>query len=134
MADLSVWDQIKMNNLDLKQTLMQNMFDSNSSILNLQKTNSSKNNMTYAVKGDNKYDEEMDSDSDGTITYNEYVRYISQQNLKKYNIPANSTVLKNIFDTDSGTSKSQILNYGKAISSYIVNSALLPQGIISKKA
>ena len=123
-----------MNDLDLKKLLMQNMFDTNSSVLNLQKTNSSKNNTAYAVKGDNKYDEEMDSDSDGTITYNEYVRYISQQNLKKYNIPTNSTVLKNIFDTENGTSKSQILNYGKAISSYIVNSALLPQGIISKKA
>ena len=134
MAELSVWEQIKMNDLDLRQLLMQSMFDTNSSVLNLQKAAGNKNNTAYAVKGDNKYDKEMDSDSDGTITYNEYVRYISQQNLKKYNIPSNSTALKNIFDSESGTNRSKILNYGKAISSYITNSALLPQGIISRKA
>lgn len=134
MATISVFDQIRLNNLDLNATLMQNMFGTSSSISALQKSVNSKNNMVYAVEGDKKYDEEMDADSDGTVTYNEYVKYISSQNLSKYNIPENSTTFKSIFDSESGTSKTQILNLAKAFSSYISNSTLLPQGIISKEA
>ena len=138
MPDLSAFDQIMMNNLDLKSTLMQNMFSSNTTanplVANLQQAVQSKNNMVYAAKGDSKYKEDMDADEDGTITYNEYVQYVSQQNLKKYNIPTNSTTFKNIFDKDSGTNKTKILNLGKVLSSYLVNSALLPQNKISKEA
>ena len=134
MAELSVFDQIMMNNLDLKSTLMQNMFSTSSALASLQKSITSKNNMADAVEGDKKYDEEMDANSDGTVTYNEYVKYISSQNLKKYNLPENSTTFKSIFDSESGMTKPQILNLGKALSSYITNSALLPQGIISKEA
>ena len=134
MAELSVFDQIMMNNLDLKSTLMQNMFGTSSAINTLQKSVTSKNNMAYAVEGDKKYDEEMDTNGDGTVTYNEYIKYITSQNLKKYNLPENSTTFKNIFDKESGTNKTQILNLGKALSSYITNSTVLPQGIISKEA
>jgi len=134
MAELSFADQLKLSNLELQSTLMQNMFDTSSSISALQKSINSKNNLAYAVEGDNKYDEEMDANSDGTVTYNEYVKYISQQNLSKYNIPTNQTTFKSIFDSDTGLTKTQILNIGKAFSTYIANSALLPKGIISKDA
>lgn len=134
MAELSFADQLKLSNLELKSTLMQNMFDTSSSISALQKSINSRNNLAYAVEGDSKYDEEMDTDSDGTITYNEYVKYISQQNLKKYDIPTNQTTFKNIFDSDTGLTKTQILNIGKAFSNYIANASVLPKGIINKEA
>lgn len=138
MADLSVSEQIMMNSLDLKSVLLQNMFNANAITdpltSNIQKGIQSKNNMVYASEGESKYDEEMDTNSDGAVTYQEYVQYVSQQNLKKYNIPTNSTTFSNIFDTESGTTKSQILNLGKALSSYLVNSAILPQAKISKEA
>ena len=133
MADLSAYDQIMMNNLDLKSTLMQNMFGTSSSLAALQKSVNSKNNMPYAIEGDKKYNAEMDTDSDGVVTYNEYVKYISNQNLSKYNIPTNSTTFKSIFDSETGTNKTQILNLAKALSSYISNYTVLPQGIISKE-
>ena len=133
MANFSIADQIRMNGLDLNSMLMQNMFGVSSSINSVQKT-SSTNALAYAVKGDKKYDAEMDSDSDGTVTFNEYVNYISSHNLKKYNIPEKSTVIKNLFDTESGAGKTQILNYGKALSTYLLNSTILPQSIISKQA
>ena len=138
MAGVSAFDQIMINSLDLKSVLLQNTFGSNtvteSLTSSIQQAVQSKNNMVYASDGDSKYNEEMDSNSDGEITYNEYVKYISQQNLKQYNIPTNSTTLTNIFDTESGTTKSQILNFGKALSNYLVNSAILPQAKISKEA
>ena len=86
MANFSIADQIRMNSLDLNSMLMQNMFGTSSAISSAQKT-SSANALAYAVKGDKKYDEKMDYDSDGTVTFNEYVKYVSSQNLKKYDIP-----------------------------------------------
>ena len=133
MASFSIADQMRMNNLDLNSMLMQNMFGVSSSIDSAQKT-SSTNALAYAVKGDKKYDAEMDTDSDGTVTFNEYVKYISSKNLKKYNLPEKSTIIKNLFDSESGATKTQILNYGKALSTYLLNSAVLPQSIISKQA
>ncbi len=134
MAELSIADQVRMSNLELKSTLMQNMFDTSSSISAIQKAVNSKNNMVYAEEGDSKYKEEIDTDSDGKITYNEYVKYISQQNLKKYEIPTNQTTFKSLYDNELGFKKTQILSMGKALAAYMKNSALLPQGIISREA
>jgi len=133
MAGFTVADQIRMNGLDLNSMLMQNMFSASSSIGTAQKTVST-NALAYAVKGDSKYDEEMDTDSNGTVTFNEYVKYVSSQNLSKYKLPESSTVIKNLFDTESGATKAQILNYGKALSTYLLNSTILPQSLISKDA
>lgn len=133
MAAFTVSDQIRMNSLDLNSMLMQSMFSASSSIGTAQKT-ASTNVLAYAVKGDSKYDEEMDSDSDGTVTFNEYIKYVSSQNLSKYKLPENSTVIKNLFNTESGTGKTQILNYGKALSNYILSSTVLPNSIISARA
>lgn len=133
MANLSVAEQMRMNNLDLNSMLMQSMFSASSSISAAQKAVTT-NALAYAVKGDKKYDKEMDADSDGTVTFNEYVKYISSQNVSKYKLPESNTVIKSLFDTESGTNKTQILNYGKALSSYILSSTVLPQSLISKEA
>ena len=61
MAELSIADQVRMSNLELKSTLMQNMFDTSSSISAIQKAVNSKNNMVYAEEGDSKYKEEIDT-------------------------------------------------------------------------
>ena len=132
MASLTVAEQMRMNNLDLNSMLMQSMFSASSSISSAQKAMTT-NALAYAVKGDKKYNKEMDTDSDGTVTFNEYVKYISSQNVSKYKLPENKTVIKNLFDVENGANKTQILNYGKALSSYILSSTVLPQSLISKE-
>ena len=51
-----------------------NPVDSNVNEL-LEKINSKNNDKTYAIRGDDKYDEAMDSNGDDKVTYKEYIDY-----------------------------------------------------------
>lgn len=108
--------------------------DAKAAITALKESVKSKNNLSYAVKGDARYDEDMDADSDGTVSYSEYIKYATKQGLEKYNLPTNSTTFSKLFDSETGITKPQILNLGKALNSYLTNSKILPQSLIQKEA
>jgi len=77
----------------------------------------------YAVEGDAKYDKEIDSDSNGIITYNEYVKYLSTQRIEN----SNSSALRNLArfaaseDSETGAKTFTITDVGKSLRSYINN-------------
>ena len=123
-------------NTDLitKQNATNFASDARAAISSLRESVSSKNSMTYAVKGDSKYDEDIDADSNGTITYSEYIKYATKQGQEKFNLPTNSTTFSKLLDSETGMTKPQILNMGKALNSYLANSKILPQSLIQKEA
>lgn len=142
-TSLSASELAKLSGFDLSALLLQGVtkqnttnFASNASaaVSSLIDSINSKNSMTYAVKGDDKYDEDIDTNSDGTITYSEYIKYATKQGLERYNLPTNSTTFSKLFDSESGMTKPQILNLSKALNSYLTTSKILPQSLITKEA
>ena len=141
MAELSISDQIKLSTLDLNSQLLQGTFSAISKVSGQKttQTNSltsaltSNNFSVYAVEGDSKYKEEIDSDDDGIITFNEYVKYVSEQsfNDKTNNALKNLARYTKTEDSETGTEKVTIQNLGKAIRSYLNSSITLPQGKIN---
>ena len=143
MATTAAANEIKLSMLELNSQIMQGTTSVISNIGGLKKqTNplmealSSTDVHVYAKKGDSKYKEEIDINDDGTITFNEYVKYINEQN---FSTSANDA-LKNLArytktqDDETKTETITIQNIGKAIRSYMTNSILLPQGKINTEA
>ena len=125
MTTTSVNDQIKLGMLELNSQIMQGTTNTISNIGGLTKANA----LT-------KYNKEIDYNDDGTITFDEYVKFINSQT---FSTTANDA-LKNLAkyvktkDAETEAEKITIQNIGKAIRSYQTLSSLLPQGIINTKA
>ena len=77
----------------------------------LEKINSKTNDKVYAVRGDDKYDEVMDSNSDDKITYKEYIEYCVEH--AKTNEQKSNTKVE---QTENGGFK--ISSAGKALNAY----------------
>lgn len=139
--------QLMMSNLAMNSQIMQGTLGVISSIGNLQKSDSNNDkgiaNLTvtnslgklaYAVEGDSKYKEELDSNNDGIITFNEYVKHITEQVSSKSNIPKTSTTFSFAEDAKTGLYKFSVTNMGKILSLYMNNSVQLPTGLIEQEA
>ena len=91
--------------------------DEKSSLVNfqpselLERINSKSNDRIYAVRGDDKYNEAIDTNGDDKITYKEYVDYCVEH-AKTNEQKSNTRVEK----TDNGVFKT--ISYGKAINAY----------------
>ena len=142
MSDLSY--QIGLNNLQMKSLVIQSFAGSSDSqakntaqIVNTFSKNiqEAQNIAIYSIEGDSKYNSDIDNDSDGIITFNEYVQYLTQQKLEK-----SSNALKNLArftkttDSTTGLEKITITDIGRAIRSYVNNLANVPEAKISAKA
>ena len=77
----------------------------------LEKINSKTNDKVYAVRGDEKYNEVMDTNSDDKVTYKEYVEYCIEHS-KTNEQKSNTRVEK----TDNG--EFEIKSAGKAVNTY----------------
>ena len=77
----------------------------------LEKINSKSDDKIYAVRGDDKYDEVIDSNSDDKITYKEYVDYCVEH--AKTNEQKSNTRFE---QTENGLFKTT--SYGKALNAY----------------
>ena len=82
----------------------------------LDKINSKNNNKTYAVSGDKKYNEAMDSDNDGKVTYKEYIDYCVEH-VKTKEQKSNTKVEQ----TEDGVFKTTSI--GKALNAYASSEA-----------
>lgn len=103
-------NEIMMNQLSLNAQLLQQTTDSGNRIAETVKQQPTDTQPHYAVKGDENYDEAMDIDGDGTITYDEYMEYC------KKNAVSTNTEAKTIVQRDSDTVRT--LNVGKAFETY----------------
>jgi len=77
----------------------------------LERINSKNNDKIYATRGDDKYDEAMDANSDDIVTYKEYVDYCVEHS-KNNEQKADARVDR----TENG--EFQVKSYGKAINAY----------------
>ena len=139
MTEASVANQIRLSMLELNSQILQNNANT---IANLNtkksKTNTvanaltSTNSFIYATKGDSKYKEEIDTNSDNIITFNEYVKYINEQNFSNTNSAIqNLARFTKTEDSDSGVETITIQNLGKAIRNYTNNYLTLPESLIN---
>ena len=144
MPETSIAQQLMMNNLSMTSQIMQGTFStlsntgnlSNNSnvfnVANLTVTNSL-GKLAYAVEGDSKYKEDIDSDDDGIITYNEYVKYITENSLQKYNIPQNNTSFMFGENSQTGLLTFSVRNMGKVLNAYLNNFVQLPSSLIEQE-
>lgn len=147
MTDISFAQQLMMSNWEMNSQILQGAFSTVSNISNSQNTSKTNNiaNLTvtnslgklaYAVEGDSKYDKAIDSNEDGIITYNEYVKYITETRLSKYNLTdsANNTVTYNLSeDSQTGLLKFSVTNMKKIMASYLNNYVQLPTSLIEEE-
>lgn len=148
MTDISFAQQLMMSNWEMNSQIMQGTFGTISNISNSQNKNTTNNisnftvtnslgKLAYAVEGDSKYDKAIDSNEDGIITYNEYVKYITGSRLSKYNLTdsANNTITYNLSeDSQTGLLKFSITDMNKAQASYLSNYVQLPLSLIEQEA
>lgn len=139
MAELSLQNQIRLSNLELSSQLMQGTFSTISKIngagnpLAAISTNKNSGKLVYAAEGDSKYKEELDSNNDGVITYNEYIKHVTDSLSSKNNIPKLSTYFKNEEDSETGLRKFTVTNLSKVLTSYLNANYRLPIGFIEEE-
>ncbi len=80
----------------------------------------------YAKEGDDKYKEEIDSNNDGKITYDEYMKYCEEQE------KAQETQQPEKAELSTNEEKVVVKNEGKAINQYTKTEA--PEAKIEKEA
>ncbi len=88
----------------------------------------SKGEAVYAEEGDDKYSEEIDANSDGKITYDEYMKYCEEQEKAQ----ANQQPQKAELSKDD--EKVVVKNEGKAINQYAQAESETPESKIEDEA
>lgn len=74
----------------------------------------------YAKEGDEDYDEEMDLNGDGKVTYEEYLKYCEEQENSQDNTQPQKTEAKKVENPDTGEERLVFQNPGKSINQYTV--------------
>lgn len=118
----SVSNQIMMNQLELNSQLLQSTSALSSK---LHEVSTQAKTMSYAKEGDSKYDETMDSDSDGIISYDEYMEYC-----KENAVSVNNDSGKTIIEKDSDANGIKTIHVGKAFEMYSKASTTMPEAKI----
>ena len=93
----------------------------------LEKINSKNNDKIYAVRGDDKYDEAIDTNDDDKITYKEYIDYCVEH--VKTNEQKTNTKVE---QTEDGGFKTT--SYGKAVNAYTRAESESARGMFEYKA
>lgn len=81
----------------------------------------------YARRGDEKYDEAMDKNSDDKVTYKEYIEYC-QENSKPQEQKANTKV------QETGDGEFKTTSSGKAVNAYSQNESAPAEGKVDDEA
>lgn len=148
MTDISFAQQLMMSNWEINSQIMQGTFGTISNISNSQNKNTTNNisnftvtnslgKLAYAVEGDAKYKKELDTNNDKIVTYNEYVKHITESRLSQYNLTENgkkSVVYSLEEDSQTGLLKFSITDMNKAQASYLSNYVQLPLSLIEQEA
>lgn len=127
----SVSGQIRSNSQDLNFQLLQGALEVSSKIRNIETPSQE---TVYAKEGDEKYDEAMDENGDGTITYDEYMKYCEANAVSRYSENPGKTVVAKTEATEAGIQSIRPINIGKALSTYFSSESPLPEAKIASEA
>lgn len=126
----NVSNQINSAMLELNARLLQDTLDTSSKI----RETKSDNQMVYAKEGEARYEEAMDEDKDGTITYDEYMKYCEENAASQYTENPGLTVVQKEENSEAQVQSIRPLNIGKALSTYSHNSIKMPEAKIESEA
>lgn len=107
-------NQLRMNMLDMK------MFQSNKANKitseNLIENTNQKEEKIYAKKGEDNYNEVMDYNGDGVVTYDEYMKYCEENAVSQYNSNPSMTFVSTVQNSEGQSVRP--IHIGKALDSY----------------
>ena len=105
-------NQLRMNMLDMQafQTAKANR----PTVDNLVKTEE-KEEKVFATKGEDNYNEAMDFNGDGIVTYDEYMRYCEENAVSQYNSNPSMTFVSAVQNTDGQV---RPVHIGRALENY----------------
>ena len=127
----SVSGQIQENTMQLNYMLLQGAMDSSAKIREVQ---SETQEVVYAKEGDKNYNKVMDENEDGTITYDEYMKYCEANAVSQYSENPGKTVVEKNENTDTGILSIRPINIGKALSAYSTSEIHMPEAKIKDEA
>lgn len=127
----SVSSQIQENAIQLNYMLLQGTMETSAKI---KETQSEAQEMVYAKDGDGNYDEAMDEDGDGTITYDEYMKYCEENAVAQYSENPGKTVVEKNENEETGTQSIRPINIGKALNAYSTSEIHMPEAKIKDEA
>lgn len=122
-----VSNQINSAMLELNSRLLMDALDTSAKIREIQPQTTEQ---VYAKEGDSKYSEEMDIDSDGTITYDEYMKYCEENAVSQYSENPGNTIVEKVEDKDTHIQSIRPINIGKALNTYFHNEVTMPEAKI----
>ena len=107
-------NQLRMNMLDMQ------MFQANKTnkvtAENLIKETEQKEEKIYAQKGEDNYNEVMDFNGDGVVTYDEYMKYCEENAVSQCNSNPSVTYVSTVQNSDGQSVRP--IHIGKALESY----------------
>lgn len=122
--DISVKQQQQMLRDRLNYQLNNERAESSEQISKIE----SESEAIYAKEGDDKYKEEIDSNNDGKITYDEYLKYCEEQE------KAQETTQPEKAELSTDEERIVVKNEGKAINQYTKTETEEPESKVEKEA
>ena len=104
-------NQLRMNMLDTQ--MFQTLKVNKSTIEELIQPEEEK---VFATKGENNYNEAMDFNGDGVVTYDEYMRYCEENAVAEYNSNPSYTFVSAVQNTDGQSIRP--VHIGRALDTY----------------
>ena len=104
-------NQLRMNMLDTQ--MFQTLKVNKSTIEELIQPEEEK---VFATKGENNYNEAMDFNGDGIVTYDEYMRYCEENAVAEYNSNPSYTFVSAVQNTDDQSVRP--VHIGRALDTY----------------
>lgn len=127
----SVSSQIQENAMQLNYMLLQGAMETSAKIKEVQPETEE---MVYAKEGDKNFDEAMDTNGDGTITYDEYMKYCEENAVAQYSESPTKTVVAKSENSETGVLSIRPINIGKALSAYTTSEIHMPEAKIKSEA
>ena len=104
-------NQLRMNMLD-----MQNLQSVRQNRPTLEKIVEEEQERVFAKKGEDNYNEAMDFNGDGVVTYDEYMRYCEENAVSQYNSNPSYTFVSTV--QNSSNQAIRPVHIGRALESY----------------
>ena len=106
-------NQLRMNMLDMQ--VFQTIKANRPTVENLIQAEE-KEEKIFATKGEDNYNEAMDFNGDGVVTYDEYMRYCEENAVSQYNSNPSYTFVSTVQNTDGQNIRP--IHIGRALDSY----------------
>ena len=122
-------NQLRMSMLDTNYHSIQNIKDENENCSIV-----SKEDEAYLKSASFKYDKSMDYNDDGTVSYDEYMRYCEENAVSQYNANPNLTTFQKITDASAQVQSIRPINIGKALNLYFHSESNMLETAVESQA